>query len=131
MTVLKAGDLVILKSGGPVMTVDTVNTDIFDDDKVTGVLCAWFVGNKLERARFDRNAIVPASSQDMPAEKTETPPPEAAGEYKAVLDEMVAAMNDAVEAPDETSGAPVERTKRTSSRKYATDAAELAARGAN
>jgi len=43
MTVLKPGDLVILKSGGPVMTVDTVNTDIFDDDKITGILCAWFV----------------------------------------------------------------------------------------
>jgi len=57
MTVLKPGDLVILKSGGPVMTVDTVNTDIFDDDKITGILCAWFVGNKLERARFDPDAI--------------------------------------------------------------------------
>ena len=53
MTVLKPGDLVVLKSGGPAMTVDAVNTDIFDDNKVTGVLCAWFVGNKLERVRFD------------------------------------------------------------------------------
>lgn len=60
MTVFKPGDLVVLKSGGPVMTVDTINTDILDDTKVTGVLCAWFVGNKLERARFDYNAIVPA-----------------------------------------------------------------------
>ena len=45
MTVLKPGDLVVLKSGGPVMTVDPINTDIFDDGKVTGVLCAWFVGD--------------------------------------------------------------------------------------
>ena len=74
MTVLKPGDLVILKSGGPVMTVDTVNTDIFDDDKITGILCAWFVGNKLERARFDPDAITPAPSPDAPAEKAETPP---------------------------------------------------------
>jgi uncharacterized protein YodC (DUF2158 family) len=41
---IKSGDLVVLKSGGPTMTVDTVNTDIFDDNKITGVLCVWFVG---------------------------------------------------------------------------------------
>jgi uncharacterized protein YodC (DUF2158 family) len=56
---LKPGDLVVLKSGGPTMTVDTVNTDIFDG-KVTGVLCAWFVGEKLERVRFDCRALEPA-----------------------------------------------------------------------
>jgi uncharacterized protein YodC (DUF2158 family) len=71
MTVFKSGDLVVLKSGGPVMTVDTVNTDILDDDKITGVLCAWFVGQKLERVRFDHRAIQPASSQLLPAEDSE------------------------------------------------------------
>ena len=35
------------------MTVDTVNTDIFDDNRITGILCVWFVGEKLERVRFD------------------------------------------------------------------------------
>ena len=119
MTALKPGDLVVLKSGGPVMTVDAVNTDIFDDNKVTGVLCAWFVGNKLERVRFDPNAIAPAPSQDMPIDRTE-PPPEANGEYKVVLDEMVAAMNDAAEAPDDVSGVPVERRKRRSVARDAT-----------
>jgi len=49
----KSGDLVILKSGGPTMTVDSVNTNISDDDKITGMLCVWFVGEKLERVRFD------------------------------------------------------------------------------
>jgi len=53
----KSGDLVVLKSGGPTMTVDTVNTDIFDDDKITGLLCVWFVGEKLERVRFDHRAV--------------------------------------------------------------------------
>ena len=53
----KSGDLVVLKSGGPTMTVDTVNTDIFDDNKTTGILCVWFVGEKLERVRFDHRAV--------------------------------------------------------------------------
>src|SRR5271155_1171211 len=114
MTVLKPGDLVILKSGGPVMTVDTVNTDIFDDDKITGILCAWFVGDKLERARFDSLAIVPAPRQDVASEKPEVRPQEIVGEYTAVLDEMAAAMNDAAEAMDDASRAPVGRPKRAS-----------------
>ena len=131
MTVLKPGDLVILKSGGPVMTVDTVNTDIFDDDKVTGILCAWFVGNKLERARFDPDAIASAPSREAPVEKAETPPAEAIGEYKTVLEDMVAAMNDAAEAHDDASRASVERSKPASARKYATDVAATASRSAN
>jgi uncharacterized protein YodC (DUF2158 family) len=131
MTVLKPGDLVILKSGGPVMTVDTVNTDIFDDDKITGILCAWFVGNKLERARFDPDAITPAPSPEAPVEKAETPPAEAVGEYKTVLDDMVAAMNDAAEAHDDASRVPVERSKPASARKYATDVAPTVSRSAN
>ncbi len=98
MTVLKSGDLVVLKSGGPMMTVDTVNTDIFDDSKVTGILCAWFVGDKLERARFDHAALVPACSQDKPLAQAECAAQEITGEYKTVLEEMVAAMNDVAEA---------------------------------
>ena len=39
------------------MTVDAVNTDIFDDDKITGIVCVWFVGEKLERVRFDTRAM--------------------------------------------------------------------------
>jgi uncharacterized protein YodC (DUF2158 family) len=131
MTVLKPGDLVILKSGGPVMTVDTVNTDIFDDDKVTGILCAWFVGNKLERARFDPDAIAPAPSPEAPVANAETPSAEAVGEYKTVLEDMVAAMNDAAEAHDDASRVSVERSKPASARKYATDVAPTASRSAN
>jgi hypothetical protein len=39
------------------MTVDTVNTDISDDNKITGIVCVWFVGEKLERVRFDHRAL--------------------------------------------------------------------------
>jgi uncharacterized protein YodC (DUF2158 family) len=53
----KSGDLVVLKSGGTAMTVETVNTDIFDDNKITGVVCVWFAGEKLERVRFEQGAL--------------------------------------------------------------------------
>ncbi|MBR1142067.1 YodC family protein [Bradyrhizobium sp. AUGA SZCCT0431] len=96
MTVIKSGDLVVLKSGGPTMTVDTVNTDIFDDNKITGVLCVWFVGTKLERVRFDHGAIEPVQVQSAQLEKAlpkDAPSQEASVDYKAVLDEMADAMN--------------------------------------
>ena len=57
MAHFKSGDLVVLKSGGPTMTVDTVNTDISDDNKITGIVCVWFAGEKLERVRFDHRAL--------------------------------------------------------------------------
>ncbi len=115
MTVIKSGDLVVLKSGGPVMTVDTVNTDIMDDNKVTGVLCVWFVGEKLERVRFDHRALEPAISPG----KKDVSPEEAAGEYKVVLDEMSAAMNIPAEAERDGSRLVAKRSKRASA-KYET-----------
>lgn len=108
MTVIKSGDLVMLKSGGPTMTVDTVNTDIFDDNKITGVLCVWFVGDKLERVRFDHRAIEPAAVQKTSPKKKHARPEEVTGEYKTVLDEMVAAMNVPADAEQ---GGPVRRPK--------------------
>ena len=122
MTVIKSGDLVVLKSGGPIMTVDTVNTDIFDDDKVTGVLCAWFVGEKLERVRFDHRAIEPARLPESSPGKKEACLEEAVGEYKAVLDEMAAAMNVATEAEKDASKLVIRRPRRASA-KYETLAA--------
>ena len=93
MTVFRSGNLVVLKSGGPVMTVDAVNTDIFDDNKVTGIVCVWFIGESLQRARFEQDAIEPAPSQNTASRKRKARPEEVAGEYKTVLDEMVTAMN--------------------------------------
>jgi uncharacterized protein YodC (DUF2158 family) len=100
----------MLKSGGPTMTVDTVNTDIFDDDKITGVLCVWFVGERLERVRFDHRAIEPARVKQFLPGGTGICPEEASGEYKVVLDEMVAAMNIPADtgrdAPGKAAGRP-------------------------
>jgi uncharacterized protein YodC (DUF2158 family) len=103
MTVFKPGNLVVLKSGGPVMTVDAVNTDIFDDDKVTGIVCVWFLGEKLQRVRFERDAIEPARLQKPASRKRKARLEEATGEYKTVLDEMVAAMNAAAETAGDVS----------------------------
>jgi uncharacterized protein YodC (DUF2158 family) len=127
MIVIKSGDLVVLKSGGPVMTVDTVNTDIFDDDKVTGVLCVWFVGAKLERVRFDHGALAPAQLQESPVVKNDMGPEETTGEYKAVLDEMAAAMNIPADAGKEASK-PV-RPKRSTATEYETLAASSSVSG--
>jgi uncharacterized protein YodC (DUF2158 family) len=117
MTVLKSGDLVVLKSGGPVMTVDTVNTDIFDDNKVTGIFCAWFVGDKLERARFDQAALVPAAPHGSALEKAEAALQEITGEYRTVLDDMLDALNDAADAAKvsgtATNEAAAEKPERT------------------
>ena len=98
------------------MTVDTVNTDIFDDNKVTGILCVWFVGDKLERVRFDHRAIEPAPLQKTSPAK-EPRLEEATGEYKVVLDEMAAAMNIPADAKD-ISKPVVKRPKRVAASKY-------------
>ena len=110
MPPFKPGDLVVLKSGGPTMTVDAVNTDIFEDDKITGIVCVWFVGEKLERVRFDPRAIDPAQN----IKGAEGPSLDATGEYKAVLDGMVDAMNDlgAEIHPPATARVGIERRRR-------------------
>ena len=99
LPLFKSGDLVVLKSGGPIMTVDTVNTDIFDDDKMTGLLCVWFVGEKLERVRFDYRAVEHAPLETSHPGKAEgfssqaLNDTQASGDYTLVLDEMADAMN--------------------------------------
>src|SRR5260370_34606437 len=117
MTIFKSGDLVVLKSGGPTMTVDPVNTDIFDDDKITGILCVWFVGENLQRVRFDPGAIEPAPLEPAPSEKLspatrEAPSQQATGEYQAVLAEMVDAMKLPAEEAFPASGPAPRKPKR-------------------
>jgi uncharacterized protein YodC (DUF2158 family) len=118
MTAIKSGDLVVLKSGGLVMTVDTANTDIFDDNNVTGVLCAWFVGEKLERVRFDPRALEAATLLEVSPQKKEVDAEEGAKEYKVVLDEMAAAMNAPAEAYEDAQSPAMKRSKRASSAKF-------------
>jgi uncharacterized protein YodC (DUF2158 family) len=98
MAILKEGDLVVLKSGGPIMTVDAVNTSVFDDTKITGVSCVWFIGDKLQRVRFDHNAVEPAAMQQACLRNHNASVEEPRGEYKDSLDVMIAAMNVPAEA---------------------------------
>jgi uncharacterized protein YodC (DUF2158 family) len=107
MTLFQAGDLVVLKSGGPTMTVDAVNTSIFDDDEITGIICVWFVGEKLERVRFDLRALEHLQNN----RNAEEPSLETAGEYKVVLDEMADAMNHLVEETHSPSKVGIKRQR--------------------
>jgi uncharacterized protein YodC (DUF2158 family) len=45
----KAGDVVVLKSGGPKMTVTRVEG--------SHVFCSWFVGTKSEKGNFPPDAL--------------------------------------------------------------------------
>ena len=111
MTVFKPGNLVVLKSGGPVMTVDAVNTDIFDDNKVTGIVCVWFVGDKLQRVRFGQNAIELARLRKSSSRKRKARLEEATGEYKMALDEMIVAMNTPADPESDVSRKVAEQPK--------------------
>ncbi|MBI6887208.1 YodC family protein [Pseudomonas putida] len=53
----KVGDLVRIKSGGPVMTVQAVlkSSNLFD--------CQWFAGKKLEVGRFPADSLVPVQEE--------------------------------------------------------------------
>ena len=48
---LKPGDLVQLKSGGPVMTYEG------EGAMLGGALCVWFAGRVMQRERFDYAAL--------------------------------------------------------------------------
>jgi uncharacterized protein YodC (DUF2158 family) len=59
MANFKPGDLVVLKSGGPVMTVEDV--DKFATNDIT---CVWFAGAKLESSRLKSDSIELAPPKD-------------------------------------------------------------------
>ena len=55
----KVGDLVMLKAGGPVMTVN----DVPDGAYVRVYRCQWFAGKKLDSGTFMREELVAAESK--------------------------------------------------------------------
>lgn len=58
METFKVGDVVRLKSGGPLMTVDTIRTEVM----VAGIYCKWFItvkGNpELKEGCFQPDALM-------------------------------------------------------------------------
>jgi uncharacterized protein YodC (DUF2158 family) len=52
MNTLKVGDVVHLKSGGPQMTVCSIDFDKKD------FKCCWFNGNKVEKSNFPLDTVV-------------------------------------------------------------------------
>ncbi len=53
-TELKPGDVVMLKSGGPEMTIDTIDTF---DMHGPGALCQWFDGKDLKTHVFSFHVL--------------------------------------------------------------------------
>ena len=60
MSEFKKGDIVILKSGGPTMTVKEVKST---HDEVT-VTAQWFAGKKLEFGRFTPESLALAPEEN-------------------------------------------------------------------
>ena len=59
----KAGDLVELRSGGPVMTVERVS-ESFEMDDVWSYGCTWFAGDKHQHSSFTEAALKGAEDDD-------------------------------------------------------------------
>lgn len=57
MAKFKCGDLVELKSGGPIMTVNTVYGD-------GDIVCVWFAGEKQQKHTFAEGALKAAELDD-------------------------------------------------------------------
>lgn len=56
MSEIKSGDIMLLQSGGPTMTVEYVNGDT--------VRCVWFDGNhELHREEFNKNSLRKSQNQ--------------------------------------------------------------------
>ncbi|MFV9068720.1 DUF2158 domain-containing protein [Serratia fonticola] len=67
----KVGDQVVLKSGGPVMTIEEAKVT-YSSKQFTGEYsCQWFAGKKLSRGSFPEEALAPS----LPKSVTQTQTP--------------------------------------------------------
>jgi len=55
-TKFNTGDIVVLKSGGPTMTVKSEKTNAMTQQLV-GYYCQWFAGKKLEQGDFPADSL--------------------------------------------------------------------------
>ena len=58
MAKFKKGDLVLINSGGPTMTIDRLQSpSTFSDGDAQGYRCSWFAGAKIQHAFFDEEVL--------------------------------------------------------------------------
>jgi len=67
MEKLNPGDLVQLKSGGPVMTIELID----ENEMLTSsqALCSWFDGKKLTKESFSLEALTKPVPPPMPSKR--------------------------------------------------------------
>jgi len=53
----KVGDLVVLKSNGPTMTIEKVAVNINTQEFVGTYRCQWFAGKKLDTGSFPEDSL--------------------------------------------------------------------------
>ena len=61
MSELEKGDTVRLKSGGPVMTIETIANKVSVNGEKDHAWCQWFEKNKLETGVFPLSSLEKAS----------------------------------------------------------------------
>ena len=57
MPTFKKGDVVVLKSGGPLMTIQDLGDYSLSSAIEHGALCVWFDGPKRQEAVFDVDGL--------------------------------------------------------------------------
>lgn len=57
MAQLQKGNVVLLKSGGPLMTIQTLGDYSLGSGIKDGALCVWFDGLKRQEAVFDVDSL--------------------------------------------------------------------------
>ncbi len=58
MPEFKAGDVVQLKSDGPVMTIEKIDREYDSPEGELSAWCSWFVGKELKTHTFKLQALV-------------------------------------------------------------------------
>ncbi len=63
MSKFNQGEIVQLKSGGPKMTVQSI------DEKYNSIHCQWFAGSKLNDGHFTEESLIKVTADDKKEKK--------------------------------------------------------------
>lgn len=64
--IYKIGDQVVLKSGGPVMTVEKPMRNLSSDEFLGTYKCQWFAGKKLDTGTFPEDSLQLSAPKPQP-----------------------------------------------------------------